>query len=99
MSFSRETAFLLHLVKWQLRVHDRDPVTADFRFNGAGWDYHDFRGDRWCNIANPDNRVYLRNAHRVLLMCARQASLSFFPRGIQTIRQGGLRSTIQLTIT
>ena len=33
---------------------------GDFRFNGSGWDYHDFRGNRWCNIANADNRVYLR---------------------------------------
>jgi hypothetical protein len=23
---------------------------ADFRFNGSGWNYHDFRGDRWCHI-------------------------------------------------
>src|SRR5438094_6554844 len=45
---------------------------GDFRFNGSGWNYHDFRGDRWCNIANPDNRIYLRNAYRVLLTRARQ---------------------------
>ena len=25
---------------------------GDFRFNGSGWDYHDFRGNRWCNISN-----------------------------------------------
>jgi hypothetical protein len=54
---------------------------GDFRFNGTGWDYHDFRGDRWCNIKNPDNRVYLRNAYRVLLTRARQGMVVFVPPG------------------
>lgn len=54
---------------------------ADFRFNGSGWNYHDFRGDRWSNIANADNRVYLRNAYRVLLTRARQGMVFFVPSG------------------
>ncbi len=54
---------------------------GDFRFNGSSWNYHDFRGDRWCNIANPDNRVYLRNAYRVLLTRARQGMVVFVPPG------------------
>src|SRR6266496_843486 len=54
---------------------------GDFRFNGSGWSYHDFRGNRWCNIANPDNRVYLRNAYRVLLTHARQGMVVFVPPG------------------
>ena len=54
---------------------------GDFRFNGSGWDYRDFRGDRWCNISNPDNRVYLRNAYRVLLTRARQGMVIFVPPG------------------
>ncbi len=54
---------------------------ADFRFNGSGWNYHDFRGDRWCNIANADNRVFLRNAYRVLLTRARQGMVIFVPSG------------------
>lgn len=54
---------------------------ADLRFNGAGWNYHDFRGDRWCNIQNPDNRNYLRNAYRVLLTRARQGMVIFIPPG------------------
>jgi hypothetical protein len=54
---------------------------GDFRFNGLGWDYHDFRGDRWCNISNADNRVYLRNAYRVLLTRARQGMVVFVPPG------------------
>jgi Uncharacterized conserved protein (DUF2075) len=54
---------------------------ADFRFNGSDWNYHDFRGNRWCNISNPDNRVYLRNAYRVLLTRARQGMVVFVPPG------------------
>ncbi len=54
---------------------------GDFRFNGEGWNYHDFRGDRWCNISNADNRIYLRNAYRVLLTRARQGMVVFVPPG------------------
>jgi hypothetical protein len=54
---------------------------ADFRFNGSGWNFHDFRGDRWLNIANADNRIYLRNAYRVLLTRARQGMVIFVPPG------------------
>jgi hypothetical protein len=54
---------------------------ADFRFNGFDWNYHDFRGNRWCNISNADNRVYLRNAYRVLLTRARQGMVVFVPPG------------------
>jgi len=54
---------------------------GDFRFTGSDWSYHDFRGNRWCNIANPDNRVYLRNAYRVLLTHARQGMVVFVPPG------------------
>jgi hypothetical protein len=54
---------------------------ADFRFNGSDWNYHDFRGNRWCNISSVDNRVYLRNAYRVLLTRARQGMVVFVPPG------------------
>ncbi|MDD3518767.1 MAG: DUF2075 domain-containing protein [Chromatiales bacterium] len=54
---------------------------ADFRFNGNGWNYHDFRGSRWTNIKNTDNRSYLRNAYRVLLTRARQGMVVFVPLG------------------
>jgi hypothetical protein len=54
---------------------------GDFRFTGSDWSYHDFRGNRWCNIANADNRVYLRNAYRVLLTRARQGMVVFVPPG------------------
>jgi hypothetical protein len=54
---------------------------GDLRFTGCGWSFHDFRGTRWCNIANPDNRRYLRNAYRVLLTRARQGMVIFVPPG------------------
>jgi hypothetical protein len=57
---------------------------ADFRFNGNGWNYHDFRGTRWNNIRNSDNRSYLRNAYRVLLTRARQGMVVFIPQGSTT---------------
>ena len=54
---------------------------GDLRFTGCGWSFHDFRGTRWCNIANPDNRRYLQNAYRVLLTRARQGMVIFVPQG------------------
>jgi hypothetical protein len=57
---------------------------GDLRFTGSGWSYHDFRGDRWINIANLDNRNYLRNAYRVLLTRARQGMVIFVPAGEPT---------------
>ena len=54
---------------------------GDLRFNGTGWSFHDFRGTRWCNIANSDNRRYVRNAYRVLLTRARQGMVVFVPPG------------------
>ncbi len=56
---------------------------ADLRFGPSGWSYHDFRGDRWTNINNADNRVYLKNAYRVLLTRARQGMIIFVPPGDQ----------------
>ncbi len=54
---------------------------GDLRFNGAGWSFHDFRGDGWLNIKNADNQRYLRNAYRVLLTRARQGMVIFVPPG------------------
>ncbi|HEX8311733.1 MAG TPA: DUF2075 domain-containing protein [Chthoniobacteraceae bacterium] len=54
---------------------------ADLRFTANGWSFHDFRGDRWTNIRNVENRDYLRNAYRVLLTRARQGMVLFVPEG------------------
>lgn len=54
---------------------------ADLRFNNSAWSYHDFRGARWQNVNNADNRRYLLNAYRVLLTRARQGMVIFVPPG------------------
>jgi hypothetical protein len=54
---------------------------GDLRFTDSGWSFHDFRGDRWINIATPENRRYLLNAYRVLLTRARQGMAIFVPPG------------------
>ena len=54
---------------------------GDLRFTGDGWSHHDFRGSRWCNVIDAENRKYLRNAYRVLLTRARQGMVIFVPRG------------------
>ncbi len=59
---------------------------ADLRFGGAGWTFHDFRGDRWTNLNNADNRTYLKNAYRVLLTRARQGMVIFVPPGNEADR-------------
>jgi hypothetical protein len=54
---------------------------ADLRQSGAGWSHHDFRGSKWQNIKNQENRSYLKNAYRVLLTRARQGMVIFVPPG------------------
>ncbi len=54
---------------------------ADFRFNGSGWNYHDFRGSSWNKIKNDDNKIFLLNSYRVLLTRARQGMVVFIPPG------------------
>jgi len=54
---------------------------ADFRFNGKGWNHHDFRGSSWNNIKKSELQNYLRNAYRVLLTRARQGMVVFVPAG------------------
>lgn len=63
-------------VDWALVTWD-----GDLRFTGADWSYHDFRGAKWQNVKNTDNRNYLRNAYRVLLTRARQGMVLFVPKG------------------
>lgn len=66
-------------VDWALVTWD-----GDFRFTGSDWSYHDFRGTKWQNVKNADNRNYLKNAYRVLLTRARQGMVIFVPEGDAT---------------
>ena len=54
---------------------------ADLRKNTKGWSYHDYRGNRWMNIKDGNNKKYLKNAYRVLLTRARQGMVIFVPPG------------------
>ena len=54
---------------------------ADFRFIDDEWQYYNFRGNRWNNIISEENRIYLKNAYRVLLTRARQGMIIFIPKG------------------
>ncbi len=54
---------------------------ADFRFVNKKWPYHHFHGTRWNNVNNEEDRLYLKNAYRVLLTRARQGMVIFIPRG------------------
>lgn len=54
---------------------------ADFRYNENDWEYFKFSGDQWKRISNQDNRLYLKNAYRVLLTRARQGMVIFVPKG------------------
>ena len=54
---------------------------ADFRFNGDGFEYKQFKGSKWMNTNKKDNRLYLKNAYRVLLTRARQGMAIYIPYG------------------
>lgn len=54
---------------------------ADFRFENGAWECYKFVGNRWNKVSNPDNRLYLKNAYRVLLTRARQGMAIFVPEG------------------
>lgn len=54
---------------------------GDFRYDGSGWNYHEFRGAKWGNVLKSEHRNYLRNAYRVLLTRARQGMVIFVPEG------------------
>ena len=54
---------------------------ADFRYANNGWDHWSFCGDRWNRIRKSENRMYQKNAYRVLLTRARQGMVIVVPPG------------------
>jgi hypothetical protein len=54
---------------------------GDMRYSEQGWNYHSFRGDRWCRVGKPDRQRYQCNAYRVLLTRARQGMVVYVPPG------------------
>ena len=53
----------------------------DYRFNGNSFEEWSFTGTRWNRMQSEMNRLYLKNAYRVLLTRARQGSVIFVPHG------------------
>ncbi|MCI0498234.1 MAG: DUF2075 domain-containing protein [Planctomycetales bacterium] len=54
---------------------------ADLRLNKGQWEYKNFSGTKWKNVNDAINRLYLKNAYRVLLTRARQGMVIFVPEG------------------
>lgn len=54
---------------------------ADLRYNGNSWSFKAFKGTRWQSINDPDFKLYLKNAYRVLLTRSRQGMVIFIPHG------------------
>ncbi|MCH5158736.1 MAG: DUF2075 domain-containing protein [Clostridiales bacterium] len=54
---------------------------ADFRYNGHDWTYNNFNGSKWNHINDETNKLYLKNAYRVLLTRARQGMIIYIPEG------------------
>lgn len=54
---------------------------ADFRHDGDEWTYNNFSGAKWTHINSESDRLYLKNAYRVLLTRARQGMIIYIPEG------------------
>ena len=54
---------------------------ADFRFNGKEWTYNKFVGNNWQKVNSNEDKIYLKNAYRVLLTRTRQGMAIFVPEG------------------
>ena len=54
---------------------------ADFYFDNNTWVYRKFSGSSWHDVRKNENRMYIKNAYRVLLTRARQGMVVFVPYG------------------
>ncbi len=57
---------------------------ANLRFENDSWDCKEFWGKNWRNINSQEDKLYLKNAYRVLLTRARQGQVIFIPKGDET---------------
>lgn len=57
---------------------------ANLRFNGECFEHYSFTGSKWMNIKKTENKLYLKNAYRVLLTRARQGMVIFIPQGSES---------------
>ncbi|MEN6594971.1 MAG: DUF2075 domain-containing protein [Clostridiaceae bacterium] len=63
-------------VDWTIVAWD-----ADYRFVDNHFEFYRFTGSHWNNISKEEDRLYLKNAYRVLLTRARQGLIIFIPNG------------------
>lgn len=61
---------------------------ANLRFKKNGFKYYAFKGTKWQNVQKEENKLYLKNAYRVLLTRARQGFILFIPTGDPDDRTG-----------
>lgn len=54
---------------------------ANLRYENGDWKYYKFQGTKWQNIDNIYDRLYLKNAYRVLMTRARQGFIIYVPEG------------------
>jgi hypothetical protein len=57
---------------------------GDLRHIDGEWEHYKFKGSSWQRVNKPEERLYLRNAYRVLLTRARQGMVIFVPEGCET---------------
>ena len=63
-------------IDWTILAWD-----ADLRVENGKFIPYKFTGTRWNSVINEDNRLYLKNAYRVLLTRARQGIIIFIQHG------------------
>ncbi len=54
---------------------------ADLRHDSHGWQLNKFKGTKWQSVKDRHQRLYLKNAYRVILTRARQGMVIFVPKG------------------
>jgi hypothetical protein len=54
---------------------------GDFHYGSQEWVCQAFKGSKWQSVNDESNRLYLKNAYRVILTRARQGMILFIPRG------------------
>jgi len=54
---------------------------ANLRYENGRWGYYNFNGSKWQNVHNEFNKIYLKNAYRVLMTRARQGLIIYIPEG------------------
>ena len=54
---------------------------GNYRYVNGEWTYNNFKGDKWTKVNSEEDKIYLKNAYRVLLTRARQGMAIFVPKG------------------